>query len=442
MKKIFSLFAGLVLSLVGILSFSAVVFAAPGDHITATITISNGLSYTEPGTIHFDSLAPISSGGTTEYISTGGQHTISVGMTFESELMGYVFTAATVNGSDATIVAPTHVDGDDDYHITVSEATSYTINLTAERSGPTKHTIIWANPDVKDDIRDEDMLIRNGYAKVAAVYNEHGDIVPESAYSINEGSKGGVKDGFGHVQIEAGMKVVFEFTPVYGYQLVSVKANGIALEPQKATNQYTFIMPDTNVHFEANFAKTSDVVITGSEKVSSGEITLTKNTLGAGTAQLSINDVDLDSAKIADFDKAANGMEISNVLDIDFYNVFFKGKNDSQDVWSNQIHELNEEATITLKLADDVDVSRVVIVHNIDDGDEYEIIKIESYDKEAHTITFKTKSFSNFAIAMTAGAPDTGYATGSTSATLSIIGSMLAGAVIALSVYLLNRRRI
>ena len=73
-------------------------------------------------------------------------------------------------------------------------------------------------------------------------------------------------------------------------------------------------------------------------------------------------------------------------------------------------------------------------------GDEYEIIKIESYDKEAHTITFKTKSFSNFAIAMTAGAPDTGYATSNTSATLSIIGSMLAGAIIATSIYLLNRR--
>ena len=32
-------------------------------------------------------------------------------------------------------------------------------------------------------------------------------------------------------------------------------------------------------------------------------------------------------------------------------------------------------------------------------GDTYEIIKIDSYDPETNTITFKTKSFSNYAIA-------------------------------------------
>ena len=36
---------------------------------------------------------------------------------------------------------------------------------------------------------------------------------------------------------------------------------------------------------------------------------------------------------------------------------------------------------------------------NVHDGDKYEIIKIDSYDPETNTITFKTKSFSNYAIA-------------------------------------------
>ncbi len=439
MKKVFRLLAGLILSLASALSLPVATFAATGDHINATITITDGstlLDSNEP--IQFDDLSPINNGGSTEYISTGGTHTISFSMSFEKVLEGYTFTAATVNGTETTVTNPT----EGRYAVSVSEASSYTISLTSAKTGPSKHTIIWANPDVKDTIHDEDMLIRNGYAKVAAVYNEHGDLVPENAYSIDPDSKGGVKDGFGHVQIEAGMRVVFEFTPVYGYQLFSVKANGLALTPQEAINQYTFIMPDTNVHFEANFVKTSDAVITGSEKVSSGTITLDANVLGAGTAQLSVNDIDLDTAKIADFDKAANGMTISNILDIDFFNVFYKGKNDSEDVWSNQIHRLDEEVTITLKLADDIDVSRVVLVHNVDDGDEYEIIKIESYDKEAHTITFRTKSFSNFAIAMTTGAPNTGAATNTgISASLSIIGSMIAGSVITLSIYLLNRHR-
>lgn len=441
MKKLTHIIAALVLSFAAFfLTFTPIASAAPGDHITAKITINAGLSYTEPGTIQFDDLATISSGETTEYISTGGNHVINFAMDFLHEIQGYTFTAATVNGATVTLVAPTHVGGDDNYKITVPESDDYMINLTATKTGETKYTIIWANPDVKDEIHDEDMLIKNGFANIVAVYDPGNHLVDPAEYIINP--EGALVDGYGHVKIAAGYKVVFEFTPIYGYQLVAVSANGVALEPQEATNQYTFTMPDTQVHFAANFTKTSDVVITGSEKVSSGTITLGTNILGAGTAQLSVNDVDLDTAKIADFDKAASGMTISNILDIDFYNVFFKGKNDSSDVWSNQIHELSEEATITLKLGDDVDVSRVVIVHNIDDGDEYEIIKIDSYDKEAHTITFKTKSFSNFAIATTTGAPNTGVnsSISNSSATLSILGSMIAGAVIAVSTYILSRR--
>ena len=55
--------------------------------------------------------------------------------------------------------------------------------------------------------------------------------------------------------------------------------------------------------------------------------------------------------------------------------------------------------TITIKLAEGIDANNIVIVHNIHDGEEYEIIKIDSYDKGSNTITFRTKSFSNYAIA-------------------------------------------
>ncbi|MBR0415995.1 hypothetical protein IJI64_02410 [Candidatus Saccharibacteria bacterium] len=423
------------------LSFSGLAHAAPGDHINAKITIGSGLSFTEPGTIQFDNLAAISSGQTTEYISTGSSHVINFAMSFEKELMGYTFTAATVNGTAVTITAPTHVGGDDNYRIAVSEDDHYVINLTAEKTGTVRHTIIWGNPDVKQDVA-EDMKIKNGFARVIGVYDPGDHLVDPITYTIDPNSEGGVFEGYGHVKIEAGMKVVFEFTPIYGYQLTSVSANGVALTPQEDVNQYTFTMPDTNVHFAAVFTKTNNAVVTGSEKVSGGSIVIDNGELDAGTAQLSVNDVDLSAAKIADFNTAAAGYNISNVLDIDFFNVFYKGKNDSEDVWSNQIHELENEATITLKLADDVDVSRVVIVHNIDDGDEFEIIKIDSYDTEAHTVTFRTKSFSNFAIASTTGAPDTGYATAATgSATTSALAFMFAGALVSVGIYSLLRRR-
>ena len=38
-------------------------------------------------------------------------------------------------------------------------------------------------------------------------------------------------------------------------------------------------------------------------------------------------------------------------------------------------------------------------MHNIHDGEDFEIIPVDSYDPATNTITFKTKSFSNYAIA-------------------------------------------
>ena len=159
MKKLTHLFAVLILSFAAFFfAFTPSVSAVPGDHITATITIGSGLSYTEPGEIRFDNLDRISSGGTTEYVSTGGNHIINLAMSFEKELMGYTFTAATVNGVNTPISAPAFQG--DSYKITVPESDNYVINLTATKTGEAKYTIIWANPDVKDDIQDEDMSIQ------------------------------------------------------------------------------------------------------------------------------------------------------------------------------------------------------------------------------------------------------------------------------------------
>ncbi len=52
-----------------------------------------------------------------------------------------------------------------------------------------------------------------------------------------------------------------------------------------------------------------------------------------------------------------------------------------------------------MQLEEGIDASNIVIVHNIDNGDEFEIIEIESYDAETNTISFYTDSFSNYAIA-------------------------------------------
>ena len=281
---------------------------------------------------------------------------------------------------------------DEGWFITVPGATVYTISGTGNEEITPPRTILWANVDANTEAEeyDEDMLVEHGSVKIVGVYSE-GEKVAGSTEADN--------DGMGYAVVEPGDDVIFEFTPEYGYQLTGILVNGMEVSSEAAMNQYKFVMPDANVHFQAVFKKTEDIVKSNTDKVKSGEITL-GNTLEGGSAKLTITDVELSSDKIKGFENAAGDNTISSYLDIDLYNIFYKGKDDENDVWSTKISELENEATITIKLADDVDVTKVVLVHNIHDGEQYEIIEIESYDEVNHTITFKTKSFSNYAIAL------------------------------------------
>lgn len=302
-------------------------------------------------------------------------------------------TKVTVNNIEYNVQGDTA--GETGGTVTVPGAALYTITATGE--GPVDRTIIWANPDCKDKGIPADMWITHGKAHIKAVYNEHGDLVPMESYT-QRGADRGVIDGYGWAVVEPGSRVVFEFVPEYGYQMTRIAINEMPLDPQAATNEYSFVMPDRNVHFSATFTPVSDVVDPASTRVTSGSISL-GNTLEGGTATLTVNDVQLSADKIQGFQNAAGAYNVSQYLDIDLYNVFYKGKNDASDAWENKIDELPNEATISLRLADGVNANDIVLVHNIHDGETFEIIPVDSYDPATNTITFKTKSFSNYAIA-------------------------------------------
>lgn len=293
------------------------------------------------------------------------------------------------------------------WFITVPGADKYVISASGDLSIPTPKTIIWVNPDYVPENEEDakwvsDFTISHGIAKVIEVYDENNKLLEPDEYIGQDADENGLHKGFGWIKIMPGSRVVFEFVPEYGYQLTSIAINESPLEAiDTSVNRFEIKLPNAdagNLHFAATFTKTEDIVKADSEKVKSGKIDLGNN-LESGSAKLTVNDIKLSPDKIKGFENAAGDYKISNYLDIDLYNIFYKGKNDSEDVWSNKIDELDKEATITLKLADGITADDIVIVHNIHNGDKYEIIKIESYDPATNTITFKTKSFSNYAIA-------------------------------------------
>ncbi|MBR2705214.1 MAG: hypothetical protein IKE91_07080 [Clostridia bacterium] len=371
-------------------------------HMIASI---NGITFMDDAQEFMDSFeGTLDAAGTTDPNETNTFKFINV--FGDAPVLEFTINGVTYKEGDENITIGT--DGEFTT-ITVPGAASYTIRGTGDPNAELPRTIIWTNPNyVPRDAADEEWIqefkLENGYGYVAAVYDEEGNLVDPDTYksenwTTNENGAGVGSNGFGWINVKPGSKVVFEFYPEYGYQLTDIRINGNKLGLSNLMNSFEFIMPDTNIHFDAEFTKTSDVLKDGSNSIEGGAIELPDGTIDSGTAQLRVNDVDIPADKIKGFENAAGDYSVKTYLDIDLFQVFYKGKDDDEDVWENKLDELEKEATISLKLADGLTADDIVIVHNVHDGDEYEVIKIESYDEATNTITFKTKSFSNYAIA-------------------------------------------
>ena len=221
---------------------------------------------------------------------------------------------------------------------------------------------------------------------------------------LNYGVTADVNYDDGSLTLPGGAEVTMRVVPDYGYQVTSVNGGDDFKTTNSGVSEFTVTVEDgTAGYFQATVEKVDNTVTATSEKVKAGNIALgdsASTDIKNGTVRLSVEDVELSSDKITNFEEKASeagDYTITNYLDINLDKVLYKGTAD--DVWSEQIHHLTDKALITLQLEEGVDASNIVIVHNIDNGDEFEIIPIESYDAETNTISFYTNSFSNYAIA-------------------------------------------
>ena len=201
----------------------------------------------------------------------------------------------------------------------------------------------------------------------------------------------------GSLVVPEGSTITVRLKPTYGWQVTSFKISGddvIETDPG-AVAQYTFGIHKGNAHLGAVVTEVDDEVNAASEKVKSGTISLGGEEITEGTAMLTVGDADLTDEQKAEFQTQAGNYNVSTFLDIDLDQVFYNGMG---DYWQGaEMSELAHEATITLTLEEGVDGNSVILVHKKHDGT-YEIIPT-TYDAKTHTITFKTSSFSDYAIA-------------------------------------------
>ena len=272
----------------------------------------------------------------------------------------------------------------------VEPAKKYEIIVTKSKDNSNvPKTMIWDsdktnNPSIKDN-----ELLKNGTIEIL-------DIKDSSGNSVGlDNVKQDLDKNNGWASIVPGSKVILRLKPNYGYQLTSITINDKKLEAGEEQSTFEYIMPDTNVHISGIFEKVDDKVNTKSDKVKNGVIELNEKEIDTGTVVLSVEDINLSKEQISNFEKNANGYHISSYLNINLSQVIYKGN--QENIWENELRELNNPAKITLKLEDGIDGNEVVIVHEKHDGT-YEIIPT-TYNSETNTITFSTTSFSNYAIA-------------------------------------------
>lgn len=186
-----------------------------------------------------------------------------------------------------------------------------------------------------------------------------------------------------------------------GYQVDSFDINGESIKIGAQSSVFSFRIGKGNFHIGANIKKQEDDVKLATSAVEEAAVEIPEGTIDSGTARLYVEDANISADKEAVFEEiaSAEGAEIEEVLDISLAQVFFQGTGNDNDVWRNDLEDLDEPALVGLKLKGDYTGKTVEFIHNIHDGDEYEVVEPVEFDPETGEVLIPADSFSSYAIA-------------------------------------------
>lgn len=241
--------------------------------------------------------------------------------------------------------------------------------------------------------------------KAGVFYHKYSDGNIEFQYQTKQNNEN-VDFDDGSITMPKGSIVTTKIIPNYGYQITSFGINQDKIVPGKNISEFTFEVQEKDFHLGVEITKVDNIAKTDAKGIVSGNVILDSNEIDSGTIKLSVDDADITEAKKEEFQKEitriAEGYTISNIININLDQVYYKGKTD--EFWQGySLKELKKDAIISLKLDKELNKKDIIIVHNIDDSQKYEKMEILDYDKESKTITFKANSFSNYAIATKLG---------------------------------------
>ncbi len=320
-------------------------------------------------------------------------HIISLLPTFGVDI------AVTINGSD---INGTKNDGWMDY--TVAEEDSY--DIVVKKSGSSAYTVTWTY----DSSLGEDAKVSNGTVRILSAItadNQNG------IGAVNEQT-----DQKGLVEIKPDSTVTVEIKPDYGYQFVAGALNGQTVTAGETVSQFTFTMPETNLHLSALFTPKADKVSVNSSKITAGKIANGQNAIDSGNLQLAISDASESAvADAEEMKEKAGDAKIQLYLTMGLSQVVNKGNEST--AWENPLTDLKGSVSVTLSLPENLKNESgtfyVIREHKNSDGTTtYDRIQA-SHNKSDGTITFPTNKFSTYALAYDADTPDNGGTDGDSS---------------------------
>ncbi len=315
-------------------------------------------------------------------------HIISLLPTFGIDI------AVTINGSD---INGTENDGWMDY--TVADADSY--DIVVKKSGSSAYTVTWTY----DSSLGEDAKVSNGTVKILSA------ITADNQNGI--GAINDQTDQKGLVEIKPGSTVTVEIKPDYGYQFVAGALNGQTVTAGETVSQFTFTMPETNLHLSTLFTPKADKVSVNSSKITAGKIANGQNAIDSGNLQLAISDASESAvADAEEMKEKAGDAKIQLYLTMGLSQVVNKGNEST--AWENPLTDLKGSVSVTLSLPENLKNESgtfyVIREHKNSDGTTtYDRIQA-SHNKSDGTITFPTNKFSTYALAYDAATPDNGTA--------------------------------
>ena len=277
------------------------------------------------------------------------------------------------------------------FKISVTKANSYEIeSATAEVSGDEMvvGNFLWWY-ERNENVNDDD-LIEHGKMELQSI-KVNGETFQQTEFLCWEENKDG---SGGSAVLPAGTEITVKIIPDAGYQLTEFALNGNPFKTGAEPSVFVFNVARGNFHLGAKITKVGDEVKSGTDTVKSGEVDLGSNTIDSGSVILSVSDSATGKDKFS-----KEGYTINSVLDINLNQVWYKGT--LEDYWEKALNNLANEVDITLDLAENFE--EVVILHKHGDGVE-EITPTLNNGK----LSFKTNSFSDFALAVKEINPENG----------------------------------